>query len=139
MAHLSLPALGLSLTVLAAPVLHAQEAAEGSKRMKATMLLGGEIYASAKAGATDMTAPLLEMPPDWENVGEIEDLSLTADGRIEGVVADIGGFLGIGETRVLVPLSDLRVVQVSGDTYFLTGMTQEQMEALQQVDEDFWQ
>jgi sporulation protein YlmC with PRC-barrel domain len=46
---------------------------------------------------------------DNQNVGEVKDVILNRDGRLDGMVLDIGGFLGIGEHRVAVPLHELRI------------------------------
>ncbi|MFD0978187.1 PRC-barrel domain-containing protein [Tropicimonas aquimaris] len=47
---------------------------------------------------------------DGERVGEISQILLTDDGRINRVVVDVGGFLGIGEKPVALPFSDLELV-----------------------------
>jgi len=39
-----------------------------------------------------------------ENVGDINDIIIGKDGRVEGVVIGVGGFLGLGEKDVLLPL-----------------------------------
>lgn len=39
-----------------------------------------------------------------ENVGDINDIIIGKDGRVEGVVIGVGGFLGLGEKDVLIPL-----------------------------------
>jgi hypothetical protein len=41
---------------------------------------------------------------DGDEVGEIEDLLLADDGSIDRAIAEVGGFLGIGESYVAVPL-----------------------------------
>jgi sporulation protein YlmC with PRC-barrel domain len=43
-------------------------------------------------------------------VGEIDNLLIdTRDGRISHVVIGIGGFMGVGEKKVVVPWADLKV------------------------------
>ncbi|WP_018262057.1 PRC-barrel domain-containing protein [Methylobacterium sp. WSM2598] len=44
---------------------------------------------------------------DHVRVGEIEDLLVTEDGRVRGVVIGVGGFLGLGEKKVAVPFDTL--------------------------------
>jgi sporulation protein YlmC with PRC-barrel domain len=39
-----------------------------------------------------------------ENVGDINDIIIGKDGRVQGVVIGVGGFLGLGEKDVLIPL-----------------------------------
>jgi hypothetical protein len=47
---------------------------------------------------------------DWEDIGEINDVIMSRDGRVEAVLVDIGGFLGIGERRVAVNMGSIRFV-----------------------------
>jgi hypothetical protein len=43
-----------------------------------------------------------------EKIGEIDELIMTSNGQISGAVIGVGGFLGMGERNVMVPLSQLR-------------------------------
>lgn len=47
---------------------------------------------------------------NWEDIGEINDVVLSRDGRIDAVLVDIGGFLGIGERQIAVNMDSLRFV-----------------------------
>ena len=49
-----------------------------------------------------------------ERVGEVSELQLTPEGQVEHVVVDVGGFLGIGEKPVLLPMAALDVLQQDG-------------------------
>ena len=51
--------------------------------------------------------------------------------RPAAVAAEVGGFLGVGEKEVIIPLNQL---QVSGDD-LATAMTKEQLEALPEWDD----
>lgn len=66
-----------------------------------------------------------------ENVGEIDDVILGADGKaVEAVVLDVGGFLGIGSKKVAVGMENLTfMTDADGDTYLYTPFTKEQLEA----------
>ncbi|HJQ60020.1 MAG TPA: PRC-barrel domain-containing protein [Vineibacter sp.] len=44
-----------------------------------------------------------------ETIGEIEDVVLAADGKIQDVIVGVGGFLGLGERHVAIAWKDLRV------------------------------
>ena len=57
---------------------------------------------------------------DNKNVGEVTDLKRDADGKVLELHADIGGFLGIGETRVKV-LPDQFQVGADRITLNVTG------------------
>lgn len=43
-----------------------------------------------------------------EKIGEIDELIMTSNGQISGAVIGVGGFLGMGERNVMVPLNQLR-------------------------------
>jgi sporulation protein YlmC with PRC-barrel domain len=43
-----------------------------------------------------------------ERIGEVDDVLVDKDGRVEAVVIGVGGFLGIGERNVAVPFSALQ-------------------------------
>ncbi len=42
-----------------------------------------------------------------ETIGTIAALLISTDARVEGVVLDVGGFLGIGARQVVVPMEQL--------------------------------
>ena len=66
---------------------------------------------------------------DAKNVGEIEAVQRNPAGRVTEVHADIGGFLGIGETRVRVMADQFKV---EGDRIVL-NMTADQAKTLPKV------
>jgi hypothetical protein len=42
-----------------------------------------------------------------ENIGTVEALLISPDGKVAGVVLDVGGFLGMGTRQVVVPMAQL--------------------------------
>ncbi|WGH78099.1 PRC-barrel domain-containing protein [Jannaschia ovalis] len=73
---------------------------------------------------------------DYAQIGEIEDIVLDMSGQMIGIVAEIGGFLDIGDKHVMLPVEDVRLVAVDDATYsFVTRKTEEELEALPAVDE----
>ena len=50
----------------------------------------------------------------WENVGDVNDVILSGDGRVQAVLLDIGGFLGMGERTVAVGMDSLRFAPADG-------------------------
>jgi putative membrane protein len=47
---------------------------------------------------------------DNENVGDVNDIVIDKSGRVLGIVVGVGGFLGIGEKDVLVPIDRITVM-----------------------------
>jgi len=67
---------------------------------------------------------------DDENVGEIGEVIMTDDGKIEAVVVDVGGFLGIGAKSVAIAFADLDFkADESGSIYVYTNFTEDQLQA----------
>ena len=81
-------------------------------RMRVADIVGQDVYGSR-----------------GEEIGEIEDIAVRND-RIVAIVA-AGGFLGLGEHEVAMPLERL---QMNGERIVLPGMTEEQIEALPEYD-----
>ncbi len=64
-----------------------------------------------------------------ENLGEVGDVILNKDGKIDAVVLDIGGFLGIGEKPVAIAFDglDIRTDQ-NGAMYVYTRFTRDELQ-----------
>ena len=43
--------------------------------------------------------------PDNSRIGEMQDIIINSDGKIEGLVVGVGGFLGVGEKNVALTSS----------------------------------
>ena len=83
--------------------------------------IGKRVYATETA--MDGTAAN-GLQDGWEDIGEINDVILTRDGKVAAVLVDIGGFLGMGERQVAVDMSAVRFVADDAtadapDDYFL--------------------
>ena len=72
----------------------------------------------------------------WQDIGTINDVIMTQDGQLRGVLLDIGGFLGIGARTVMVDIGDLYFVADSttpddlDDFFTVASLSREQLEAL---------
>ena len=70
-----------------------------------------------------------------ENVGEINDLIMNKDLDTIVVVVGVGGFLGIGQKDVAIPIDDITVMKDTDNTMRLTiNETKEHLEALPDFD-----
>jgi hypothetical protein len=72
-----------------------------------------------------------------ENVGEIGDVRLLADGSgVDAVVIDVGGFLGMGEKPVALAFEALTFkTDESGSIYVYTQFTRDELDAAPAYDE----
>ncbi|ETX13579.1 hypothetical protein OCH239_09880 [Roseivivax halodurans JCM 10272] len=76
---------------------------------------------------------------EWELIGEIEDIVLTRNGEVTGIVAEVGGFLDVGDKHVMINVDEMKLVPVDDQTYgYVTQLTEEQLEDREGVDEGFW-
>lgn len=79
---------------------------------------------------------------NWSNVGSIDDIVMTKDGQIRGVLIDVGGFLGFGARTVQVDLDQLFFVTEAGapedidDFFVVIAMTQDELENLPEWNDD---
>ena len=77
----------------------------------------------------------------WENVGSIDDVILTQDGQIRGVIVDVGGFLGFMAHTVMVDLESLYFVaddaeaEDIGDFNVVAAVSRERLEELPEWDD----
>jgi sporulation protein YlmC with PRC-barrel domain len=111
----------LSLT---APAAFAQTAAQNGdhpvRHDVAFTTDGGQLRAGKIIGSTVYDV-------QNRNIGSVKDVVLDRDGRVAGVVVDVGSFLGVGGKYVSVGLSDLKI-----DNDRLTlNRTKEQLQAAQ--------
>jgi sporulation protein YlmC with PRC-barrel domain len=90
----------------------------------ATMLKPDEMRASKIIGAT-------VYGPDDKSIGDVNDLIVERDGRISSAVLSVGGFLGLGEKHVAVPIAELK----HGNNDHLTvNLTKDQLEKAPKFD-----
>ncbi|TRC98373.1 PRC-barrel domain containing protein [Mesorhizobium sp. WSM4303] len=84
-----------------------------SDKISAANLIGTNVY-----GADDA------------KIGEIGDVILTGDKKVDTIIVDVGGFLGIGEKKVAVGMENLKfMTDKNGNRYLYTNFTKDQLEA----------
>jgi sporulation protein YlmC with PRC-barrel domain len=60
--------------------------------------------------------------PSDAKIGEISDVPVGRDGKVDAFIVSVGGFLGIGQKEVAVPFSAVRATEKNG-TWYLTMST----------------
>ncbi|UVK41978.1 PRC-barrel domain-containing protein [Mesorhizobium sp. AR07] len=67
---------------------------------------------------------------DDAKVGEIGDVVMTGDKKVDAVIVNVGGFLGMGEKQVAMGLEKLKFMSdKDGNRYLYTNFTKAQLEA----------
>ena len=73
------------------------------------------------------------------SVGEVGDIVLTKDGKIDAIIIDVGGFLGVGKKEVAVGMEKLQFVEdKNGKRYLYTNFTKDQLKAQPAYDKATW-
>ncbi|MCC5987087.1 MAG: PRC-barrel domain-containing protein [Pararhodobacter sp.] len=69
--------------------------------------------------------------PNGEVVGTVANLIIDADGRVAQIVAEIGGFLGLGAREVALERSQFDIeAETEADVRILLAVTLEELEAM---------
>jgi hypothetical protein len=108
--------------------------------VRAKAILDNPIYTTSgvEAGVWDFGTSVDDFAENFTEIGEIEDMIVDAEGKVIGVVAEIGGLLDIGDKHVLMQLTELRVVMADGEPYYVTTLSEEQLEQREGIDADWW-
>lgn len=77
---------------------------------------------------------------DDDNIGEIGDVLLSADNKVDGFVIDVGGFLGMGEKPVAISPEKLDIrADANGNVTVFTPFTKDQLEAQPAYSKETWE
>ena len=63
--------------------------------------------------------------PSGKKVGTVADMLFSPDGSINAVMLDVGGFLGIGQKHVAVPVSAISVTQKKAKSWLTINTTKD--------------
>lgn len=66
--------------------------------------------------------------PDGDEIGEVEDVLVDADGNIIAVSAEFGGIFGVGDREVVLRLDQIGLEE--GRRNLVVSMTREEIDAL---------
>ncbi|WBU56832.1 PRC-barrel domain-containing protein [Paracoccus sediminicola] len=106
--------------------------------LRAEALDGADIYTVDVTGATtwDDSMAYQAVDADWEKIGEVEDLVLDVNGDIVGAIAEVGGFLGLGEKEVMLDPSEVSIVMTEDQIAVVSALSQEELEQREEVAEE---
>lgn len=97
-------------------------------QIRASDLIGKAVYIRGEESAeAEITDEASEPADDWERIGEVGDVIISKDGKIDSVTLDAGGFLGINEKHVSASMDEMKFVtdnsetsdENDGDSYFI--------------------
>ncbi|TIN13022.1 MAG: PRC-barrel domain containing protein, partial [Mesorhizobium sp.] len=66
---------------------------------------------------------------DAQNIGNVNDIVLTKEGKAESLVIGVGGFLGLGAKNVTYDFSKAQWAERNGDRWLVAQTTKEELQA----------
>ncbi|HLH88874.1 MAG TPA: PRC-barrel domain-containing protein [Xanthobacteraceae bacterium] len=67
--------------------------------------------------------------PNDSKIGEVKDVLVSTDGRIEALIVAVGGFLGAGEKDVAVAFSAIKHTEKNNKVYLTMNTTKDELKA----------
>lgn len=67
--------------------------------------------------------------PSGTKIGEIEDILVSENGKLEAAIVAVGGFIGMGEKDVAVPFSAIQASERDGKWHLTLNTTKEVLKA----------
>lgn len=109
----------LMITLSGAAMADGHASAFGTTQMEnsdffASELIGMRIY-NSETDVDENTRVQAGGETEWDDIGEINDIIVSADGEIRAVILGVGGFLGLGERDVTVNMDAIKVLREEGD------------------------
>ncbi len=96
--------------------------------IKVSTLMGRTLYVPREGDNMVSWSDITEVPDNWDDVADIDDILISSEGEVASVLIDAGGFLGMGEKDVQIDLAELAFVPDNDDEgeYFIvyTGTKQ---------------
>ena len=138
----TLGSVGVAETHAMASMSSADLSALQGELIRSRDIVDGTIYTTNEANdeGWDSAAVYDAIGPEWNQIGEIEDIVLSREGQMIGLVAEVGGFLDIGDKHVMISVGDVSLVAVDNQNYaYVTRLNEEDLEALEGIDEGFWE
>lgn len=65
-----------------------------------------------------------------EKIGDVNEVLVTTDGKVNAVIVSVGGFLGLGDRKVVMPWEQLRFSSEGSDLVVMTNATKESLKTL---------
>jgi sporulation protein YlmC with PRC-barrel domain len=91
----------------------------------------GQVLNTLPSNATTVTNYYKQNVYDTSDskIGEISDVLVGKDGKVEAFIISVGGFLGVGEKDVAVPFNALRATEKNGSWYLTMNATKNSLKA----------
>lgn len=131
--------------ILVGTIVSADNHGNHDNMMRSRDLTGSDLYTAAvtEGYKWDAEVEFSNIDPEWNRIGEIEDLVLDANGQLIGVIAEVGGILDMGDKHVMMTMEEVAMFKADSDGdddyVFVTGLTLDQLKDRENMDEGFWE
>jgi len=78
--------------------------------------------------ASDLTGATVYSPTD-EAIGDVNDVIVSRDGKVDGIVVGVGGFLGIGEKDVAIEMAKIKMTETENGIKLVLDASKEELAA----------
>lgn len=114
-----------------APALEMEPAVPPADGMGETFVEDWSPIGIETVSAEELIGSDIRSTMDDAQVATVGDVVLAADGSVDGIVAEFGGFLGFGRSQALIGLDQVEVFRdADGRTMLRTSLTQDALAAL---------
>ncbi len=82
--------------------------------IRASEFIGMRVYSAE--GDVDVTANMVaDAQTEWDDIGEINEVVISTDGKVVAVIVGVGGFLGMGEKDVAMDMNQINIMREADD------------------------
>jgi sporulation protein YlmC with PRC-barrel domain len=123
--------------VLAAAIATALSGAAHAQQPSATTTdiatARAEVLTAIPSNATTVTNYYKQnvYDPSDSKIGEISDVLINKEGKIDAFIVSVGGFLGVGEKDVAVPFASVHATERNGKWYLTMNATKDGLKSAQ--------
>ena len=106
--------------------------------LRASALDGADVYTidvTGKAVWNDGET-YAEIDTNWDKIGEVEDLVFDTNGNVVGTIAEVGGFLGLGEKEVMLQPDEIAFAVTPDRVAVVSALSKEALEHREDIAEE---
>ncbi|MFV0411227.1 MAG: PRC-barrel domain-containing protein [Paracoccus sp. (in: a-proteobacteria)] len=106
--------------------------------VRASVFHDADVYSIDPTGQTawDDGVVYNTVDANWDRIGQVKDLVLDTNGEIVGAIAEVGGFIGIDEKKVLLRLDEIALVVEPNRISVVSALSKADLENREKVAED---
>lgn len=117
-----------------APAPDATATTEVQKTGAGGVIIMPEAFANTKIVSANDVIGKTVYSSNNENIGEVNDLIMSDNGKIRAVILGVGGFLGMGEKEVAVDMASVNMTPEGNSVKLMLNATKEQLTSAPQYD-----